>query len=174
MAEGDRNLEHEQELNRLLGELGQTLGKRERVLEEMKRTRTQARLHEITVEADQPFEELEGDMLVQDLQRELEHQHAQELEVQRVFDLLNRQRELEDRLFEELDHHVVPKHRDDLGELWRWMERRDAIFEGIEAGSLEQKRRLIPEAMEFQRKLEDGLLKLVERHLIQLHRSSTP
>ena len=36
MAEGHRNLEHEQKLNRLLGELGRTLGKRERVLEEMR------------------------------------------------------------------------------------------------------------------------------------------
>ena len=53
MSEG--NLDHEQELNRLLDELGKTLGRRERVLEGMKRTRTQARLHEITVEADQAF-----------------------------------------------------------------------------------------------------------------------
>jgi hypothetical protein len=42
---------HEEELSRLLAELGETLGRRERVLEGMKRTRTQARLHEITVEA---------------------------------------------------------------------------------------------------------------------------
>jgi hypothetical protein len=174
MAEGDRNLEHEQELNRLLGELGRALGKRERVLEEMKRTRTQVRLHEITVEADQPFEELEAEMLAQDLRRELENQRAQELELQRILDLLNHQRELEDRLFEELDRHLVPEHRDDLGELWRRMERRDQIFEGVESGSLEAKRSLIPEAMECQRELEDRLLELVERHLIRLHRSSTP
>ena len=174
MAEADRNLEHEQELNRLLGELGRTLGKRERVLEEMKRTRTQVRLHEITVEADQPFEELEGEMLAQDLRRELENQRARELELQRILDLLNHQRELEDRLFEELDRHLVPEHRDDLGELWRRMERRDQIFERGESGSLEAKRSLIPEAMECQRELEDRLLKLVERHLIRLHRSSTP
>jgi hypothetical protein len=54
MSEG--NLDHEQELNRLLAELGETLGRRERVLEGMKRARTQARLHEVTVEAEQPFE----------------------------------------------------------------------------------------------------------------------
>src|SRR5918992_3366901 len=131
----ERNVDHEQELSRLLAELGETLGRRERVLEGMKRTRTQARLHEITVEADQPFEGWDQEMLVEDLQRGLEHQRAQELELQRVVDLLERQREIEDRLFEELDRHLVQEHRDDLKEVWRRMERRDAIFEDITAGS---------------------------------------
>ena len=129
MSEG--NLDHEQELNRLLDELGETLGRRERVLEGMKRTRTQARLHEVTVEADQAFEGWDQEMLVEDLQRELDHQRAQELELQQVLDLLVRQREIEDMLFEELDGHLLPEHRDELGELWRQMERRDAIFEDI-------------------------------------------
>jgi DNA primase len=169
MSEG--NLDHEQELNRLLDELGQTLGRRERVLEGMKRTRTQARLHEITVEADQPFEGWDQDMLVEDLQRQLDHQRVHELELQRILDLLEHQREIEDRLFEELDRRLVPEYRDDLGELWRRMERRDAIFEEITAGSLEQKRRLIPEAMKCQRSLEDGLFKLIERHLTRMRRS---
>jgi hypothetical protein len=167
----EENLDHEQELNRLLDELGQTLGRRERVLEGIKRTRTQARLHEITVEADQPFEGWGQDMLVEDLQRELDHQRAHELELQRVLDLLERQREIEDRLFEELDRHLALEHRDDLGELWRRMERRDAIFEDITAGSLEQKRQLIPEAMKCQRSLEDALFKLIEHHLTRMHRS---
>src|SRR5918998_4490854 len=136
MAEG----EHKEKLGRLLEELGQTLGRREKVLEGMKRTRTQARLHEITVEADQPFEGWDQDMLVDDLQREIEHQRAQELELQRILDLLQRQREIEDRLFAELDRHLSQEHRDDLGELWRWMEQRDTIFEGIDSGSLEEKR----------------------------------
>ena len=169
MSEG--NLDHEQELNRLLDELGQTLGRRERVLEGMKRTRTQARLHEITVEADQPFEGWDQDMLVEDLQRALDHQRAHELELQRVLVLLERQREIEDQLFEELDSHLVPEHRGDLGELWRRMERRDTIFEDITAGSLEQKRQMIPEAMKCQRSLEDGLFKLIERHLTRMRRS---
>ena len=169
MSEG--NLDHEQELNRLLDELGQTLGRRERVLEGMKRTRTQARLHEITVEADQPFEGWDQEMLVEDLQRELDHQRAHELELQRVLDLLERQRDIEDRLFEELDRHLVREHREDLGELWRRMERRDAIFENITAGSLERKRQLIPEAMNCQRSLEEGLFKLIERHLTRMRRS---
>jgi hypothetical protein len=169
MSEG--NLDHEQELNRLLAELGETLGRRERVLEGMKRARTQARLHEVTVEAEQPFEEWDQDMLVEDLQRELDHQRAHERELQRVLDLLERQREIEDRLFEELDRHLVPEHREDLGELWRRMERRDAIFENITAGSLEQKRQLIPEAMKCQRSLEDALFKLIERHLTRMHQS---
>src|SRR5215204_4340424 len=150
----ERNLDHEEELNRLLDELGQTLGRRERVLEGMKRARTQARLHEITVEADQPFEGWDQDMLVEDLQRELEHQ-----------------RELEDRLFEELDLHLLPELRDELAEIWRSMVRRDAIFESIGSGSIEEKRRLIPQAMECQRGLEDALFKLIERHLALMHRS---
>src|ERR671918_85577 len=109
MSEG--NLDHEQEMNRLLDELGQTLGRREKVLEGMKRTRTQARLHEITVEADQPFEGWDQDMLVEDLQRELEHQHAQERELQRVPQVTERQRELEDRLFRLIERHLSYRHR---------------------------------------------------------------
>jgi hypothetical protein len=169
MAEDNGN--HEQELSRLLEELGQTLGRRERILEQMKRVRTQARLHEITVEADQPFEGWDQDMLVEDLQREINHQRAQEAELQRVLDLLERQRELEDRLFEELDLHLAQELRDDLAELWRQMEQRDVIFEDIESGSLEEKRRLIPEAIEYQRELEDQLFKLIERHLAQRHQA---
>ena len=167
-AMDERN--HEQELNRLLAELSETLGRRERVMEAMKRTRTQARLHEITVEADQPFERWDQDMLVEDLQRELEHQHAQELELQRVVDLLEHQRELEDRLFEELDGHLAQQHREDLAEVWRRMERRDETFENIGSGSLEEKRRLIPQAIELQRELEDRLFRLIERHLAHRHR----
>jgi uncharacterized membrane protein YheB (UPF0754 family) len=160
---------HEQELSRLLEELGQTLGRRERILEGMKRVRTQARLHEITVEADHPFEGWDQDMLVEDLQREIDHQRAQEAELQRVLDLLERQREIEDQLFEELDRHLAQELRDDLAELWRRMEQRDVIFEDMESGSLDEKRRLIPEAMECQRELEDQLFKLIERHLALRH-----
>jgi hypothetical protein len=162
---------HEQELSRLLAELGETLGRRERLLEQMKRTRTQARLHEITVEADQPFEGWDQEMLVEDLQRELKHQQAQEQELQRVLDLLERQRELEDRLFEELDRNLAQEHRDDLAELWRRMEQRDAIFENMRSGSLGEKRRLIWEAIECQREIEDQLFGLIERHLAQRHRA---
>jgi hypothetical protein len=162
---------HEQALSQLLAELGETLGRRERLLEQMKRTRTQARLHEITVEADQPFEGWDQDMLVEDLQRELDHQRAQERELQRVLDVLERQSEIEDRLFEELDRHLAQEHRDDLAELWRRMEQRDAIFENIAPGSLEEKRRLIPEAMEYQREIEDRLFRLIERHLAQRRRA---
>ena len=162
---------HEEELSLLLAELGETLGRRERVLEGMKRTRTQARLHEITVEADRPFEGWDQDMLVEDLQRELEHQHAQERELQRVVDLLERQRELEDRLFEELDRHLVQEHREELGEVWRRMEQRDETFERIGSGSLQEKGRLIPEAMDLQRELEDRLFRLIERHLAHRNRA---
>ena len=162
---------HKEELSRLLAELGETLGRRERVFEGMKRTRTQARRHEITVEADQPFEGWDQDMLVEDLQRELEHQHAQELELGRVVDLLERQRELEDRLFEELDRHLAPEHREDLKEVWRRMEQRDEIFEGMRSASLEEKRRLIPRATECLRELEDRLFRLIERHLAHRHRA---
>ena len=162
---------HKQQLSRLLAELGETLGRRERLLEQMKRVRTQARLHEITVEADQPFEGWDQDMLVEDLQRELDHQRAQERELQRVLDLLERQREIENRLFEELDRHLANEHRDDLADVWRRMEQRDAIFENMEAGSLEVKRRLIQEMMEYQREIEERLFRLIERHLAEGHQS---
>jgi hypothetical protein len=162
---------HEQELSRLLAELGETLGRRERLLEQMKRARTQARLHEITVEADQPFERWDQEMLVEDLQRELEHQQAQELELQRVVDLLERQRELEDRLFEKLNRNIAQEHRDNLADVWRRMEQRDASFENIRLGSLQEKRRLIPEAMEHQREIEAQLFRLIERHLAQRRRT---
>jgi hypothetical protein len=158
---------HEQELSRLLAELGETLGRRERLLEQMKRARTQARLHEITVEADQPFEGWDQEMLVEDLHRELEYQQAQELELQRVVDLLERQRDLEDQLFEELNRNLAQEHRDNLADVWRRMEQRDATFENIRSGSLQEKRRLIPEAMEHQREIEDQLYRLIERHLAQ-------
>jgi hypothetical protein len=82
-----------------------------------------------------------------------------------------RQRELEDLLFAELDGHLLPELRDELAEIWRQMERRDAIFENIGSGAIEEKRRLIPEAMECQRGLEDALFKLIERHLALMHRS---
>ncbi len=162
---------HEQKMSRLLAELGETLGRRERVLEQMKRVRTQARLHEITVEAEQPFEGWDQDMLVEDLQRELDQQRAQELELQRVLDLLEHQRKLEDQLFEELDRHLIEEHRDDLAELWRRMEQRDTIFEDIETGSLEEKRKLIWGAIERQTELDDRLFRLIERHLAQRHRT---
>jgi hypothetical protein len=167
MAEG----EHKEKLSRLLEELGQTLGRREKVLEGMKRTRTQARLHEITVEADQPFEGWDQEMLVEDLQRELDHQRAQEAELQRVVDLLEDQRGIEDRLFEELDRHLIEEHRDDLAELWRLMEQRDTLFENMQSGSLGEKRRLIPEAMDQHREIEDRLFRLIERHLARRHRT---
>lgn len=162
---------HEQVLSRLLDELGETLGRRERVLEGMKRARTQARLHEITVEADQPFEGWDQEMLVDDLQRELEHQRAQELELQRVIDLLQRQREIEDRIFGELDRHLHGEHRVELGEVWRRIERRDTTFDEVDSGSLEEKRELIPRAIEHQRELDDQLFALIERHLARRHRS---
>jgi hypothetical protein len=170
MAEG--NPDHEQELNRLLGELGETLGRRERVLEGMKRTRTQARLHEITVEAEQPFEGLDQDMLVGDLQRELDQQRARDMDLERVLELLHRQRDIEDRLFAELESHIALGHREDLAELRGWMDARDGIFENMDSGSIEEKRRIVPEAMNSQQELEGRLYRLIERHLTRRHGGS--
>ncbi len=170
MSETGSSPDHEQELNRLLGELGETLGRRERVLEGMKRTRTQARLHEITVEAEQPFEQLDLDMLVGDLQRELDQQRARDMDLERVLELLRRQREIEDRLFAELDLHLVPEHREEILEIQRRMDARDGIFEKIDSGSVEEQRRLVPEVMDSQQELEDRLYRLIESHLQRRHR----
>ncbi len=169
MTEG--NPDHEQELNRLLGELGETLGRRERVLEGMKRTRTQARLHGITVEAEQPFEGLDQDMLVGDLQRELDQQRARDMGLERVLELLHRQRDIEDRLFAELDPHVAPEHREGFAELRSRMEVRDGFFENMDSGSIDEKRRLVPEVMNSQQELEDRLYRLIESHLQRRHRT---
>jgi hypothetical protein len=168
MTEGD--IEHEEELTRLLAELGETLGRRERLLEQMKRARTQARLHDITVEADQPFAGWDQEMLVDDLQRELERQRAYELELQRLLDLLERQRRIEDSIFRELDQYLAQEHRDELAKLWRELELRDALFEGIDSGTLQDKGKLVPDAMEHQREIEDRLYRLIERHLAHRHR----
>lgn len=162
---------HEQELNRLLGELGETLGRRERILEGMRRTRTQARLHEITVEAEQPFEQLDQDTLVGDLQRELDQQRARDLDLERVLEVLHRQREIEDRFFQELEPHIAPEHREDLAALKTRMDARDGIFESMDSGSIEEMRRLVPEVMDSQQELEEHLYRLVERHLTRRHRS---
>ena len=158
--------DHEQELTRLLDELGQTLGRRERLLEGMKRTRTQARLHEITVEAEQPFEQLDQEALVGDLQRERDQQRARDKDLERVLELLRRQREIEDRFFRELDPHIAPEHRNDLAELESRMDARDGIFENIDSGSIEEKWRLVPEVM-------DSLQEL-EKPALQAHREPPP
>lgn len=163
--------DHEQELNRLLGELGETLGRRERVLEGMKRARTQARMHGITVEAEQPFERLDQEMLVGDLQRELDQQRARDTDLERVLELLHRQRDIEDRLVAELDPHIAPEHREDLAALRGWMDARDGIFENMESGYIEEKRRLVPEVMNSQQELEDRLYRLIERHLQMRHQT---
>lgn len=163
------NPDHEQELNRLLAELGETLGRRERLLEGMKRTRTQARLHEITVEAEQPFEGLEGDALVGELQRELDQERARDLDLDRILEVLHRQRDIEDGLFAELDAHLASEHRENMVEIQHQIDVRDGIFEKIDSGSIEDRRRLIPEVMTSQQELEDRLYRLIERHLTRRH-----
>jgi len=155
----------------LLGELGETLGRRERLLEGMKHTRTQARLHEITVEAEQPFEKLDQETLVGDLQRELDQQRARDLDLGRVLEILNRQREIEDRFFLELEPNIAPEHREDLADLGARMDARDAIFDSMHSGSIEEKRRLIQDAMDSQQELEEHLYRLIERHLTGRHGS---
>jgi hypothetical protein len=163
--------DHEQVLNQLLGDLGETLGRRERLLEGMKRTRTQARLHEITVEAEQPFEQLDQDTLVGDLQRELDQERARDLDLERILEILHRQREIEDRLFLELEPNVAPEHTEDLADIAGRMNGRDSIFESLSSGSIEERRRLIPEVMTAQQELEEHLYRFIERHLTRRHGS---
>lgn len=163
--------DHEQRLTGLLEELGRTLGKRERVLEAMKRVRTQARMHRITVEADQPFEQMEGASLAEELWREIEDQLARERELEGLTSLLYRQRDLEDALFDELDLHLAPEHRDALLEEAReGFVRRDTVLDGLDTATEKEKRRRIPEVIERQRDLEAKLFGLTERHLVRLHR----
>ncbi len=164
--------EHEQKLNQLLGELGQVLGRRERLLDTERRHNNRARMEQIAGEAERPFEELDQDLLAEELQRELERQHDQESKLQQLLDTLSLQRQLENRLFEELERHLLNEHRDrSFEELEKQFEQRERIFESIEFLSLQETRKQLSEAADCQHELEQQLFRVIERHLVRMHQS---
>lgn len=173
MADRIRELEkHEQELTRLLDELGRVLGWQERLFEHERRRRNRARMEQITEEAQRPFEQLDQDLLVEGLERELQFQREREQDLRRIFDLLEQRQELEDLIFQQLERYTCREHRDRLfDELQDLLERREEIFGEIEFSFLEKTSQQLSEAADQQRALEGKLFELVERHLIQIHQS---
>lgn len=175
MADKIRELEeHEQELTRLLDELGRVLGWQERLFEGERRRRNRARMEQITEEAQRPFEQLDQNLLMEGLERELQFQRERERYLRDVFDLLRQRRELEDLIFRRLERYICQEHRDRLfDELQDLLERREKIFGEIEFSSLEKTSQQLSEAADQQRALEGKLFELVERHLIQIHQSQS-
>ena len=129
MAYADDLREHEQVLLRLLDEMGRSLARQERLLEEIENRHVQMRNSWIQEGADGPFMLTDQQALADELQRELERGRDQELELHEILDVLKRRCELEDRLLDELESHLPREHRDHLPlELVGCFERRDRLL----------------------------------------------
>ena len=114
MAYTDDLREHEQVLLRLLDEMGRSLARQERLLEEIENRHVQMRNSWIQEGADGPFTLPDQQALVNELHRELERGRVQELELHEILDVLKRRCELEDRLLDELESHLPREHRNHL------------------------------------------------------------
>jgi hypothetical protein len=173
VANTDDLQEHEQVLLRLLDEMGRSLARQERLMEELENRHVQMRNSWIQEGADEPFMMPDRQELADELQRELERGRDQELELHEILDVLKRRCELEDRLFDELESHLPLEHRDQLPlELVGCFERRDQLLQDIEFRSFHEKRDRLAQTMELLPELEGLLFEVVERHLVRLHRES--
>jgi hypothetical protein len=162
--------EHEQVLLRLLDEMGRSLARQERLLEEIENRHVQMRNSWIQEGADGPFMLTDQQALADELQRELERGRDQELELHEILDVLKRRCELEDRLLDELESHLPREHRDHLLlELVGCFERRDRLLGDIELKSFREKRDRLAETIQLLPELERLLFEVVERHLVRLH-----
>lgn len=172
MTGRDRELrDHEQELTRLLDELGRVLGRRERLFDGIRRHRNRARMEKITEEAERPFDELGQDELLEGLLRELDLQRNQELELREVVEVLELQRRIEDRLFQELLRYGTGEERILLSTgLDEYFDRRERLFENVETLSLQEMGKQIWEMVRLQNELEDRLYPAVEERLIRIRR----
>jgi hypothetical protein len=171
VAYADDLREHEQVLLRLLDEMGRSLARQERLLEEIENRHVQMRNSWIQEGADGPFMLTDQQALADELQRELERGRDQELELHEILDVLKRRCELEDRLLDELESHLPRVHRDHLLlELVGCFERRDRLLGDIELKSFREKRDRLAETMQLLPELEGLLFEVVERHLVRLHR----
>jgi hypothetical protein len=163
--------EHEQVLLRLLDEMGRSLARQERLLEEIENRHVQMRNSWIQEGADGPFTLPDQQALADELQRELERGRDQELELHEILDVLKRRCELEDRLLDELESHLPREHRDQFPlELVDCFERRDRLLGDVELKSFREKRDRLAETMQLLPDLEGLLFEAVERHLVRLHR----
>jgi hypothetical protein len=162
--------EHEQVLLRLLDEMGRSLARQERLLEEIENRHVQIRNSWIQEGAEEPFGPPDQQALVNELQRELERGRDQELELHEILDVLKRRCELEDRLLDELESHLPREHRDQLlRDLLGRFERRDRLLEDIALLPFQVKRDRLAETMQLLPELERLLFEVVERHLVRLH-----
>jgi hypothetical protein len=171
VANTDDLREHEQVLLRLLDEMGRSLARQERLMEELENRHVHMRNSWIQEGADGLSMLPDQQELADELQRELERGRDQELELHEILDVLKRRCELEDRLLDELESHLPREHRDQLPlELVRCFERRDQLLEEIEFKSFREKRDRLAETMQLLPELEELLFEVVERHLVRLHR----
>ena len=170
MAYTDDLREHEQVLLRLLDEMGRSLARQERLLEEIENQHVQIRNSWIQEGAEEPFGPPDQQALVNELQRELERGRVQELELHEILDVLKRRCELEDRLLDELESHLPREHRDQVPlELVGCFERRDRLLGDIELKSFREKRDRLAETIQLLPELERLLFEVVERHLVRFH-----
>ena len=170
MAHKDELREHEQVLLRLLDEMGRSLARQERLLEEIENQHVQIRNSWIQEGAEEPFGPPDQQSLVNELQRELERGRVQELELHEILDVLKRRCELEDRLLDELEFHLPREHRDQLlRDLLGRFERRDRLLEDITLLPFQEKRDRLAETIQLLPELERLLFEVVERHLVRLH-----
>jgi hypothetical protein len=163
--------EHEQVLLRLLDEMGRSLARQERLMEELENRHVQMRNSWIQEGADVPFMVPDRQELADELQREIERGRDQELELHEILDVLKRRCELEDRLLDELESHLPREPPDQLPlELVDCFERRDQLLEDIEFESFRVKRDRLAQILQLLPELEGLLFEVVERHLVRLHR----
>jgi hypothetical protein len=170
VAHKDELREHEQVLLRLLDEMGRSVARQERLLEEIENRHVQVRNSWIQQGAEEPFGPPDQQALVNELQRELERERDQELELHEILDVLKRRCEVEDRLLDELESHLPPAHRDQLlMDLQDRFERRDRLLEDTALLPFQEKRDRLAETMQLLPDLERLLFEVVERHLVRLH-----
>lgn len=161
--------DHEQNVLQLLDEMGRTLARREKLFEEIEGRHAQVRNSWVQGTAEQTPDQ---DTLASELQWELDRQREQELELHEILDVLQLQRELEDRFMQELEPHLVQEHRDRIyDELKGMFERRDELFDGAGLMEFGEKRDRIKEIIPYLNALEEALSRLVERHLVHRHKT---
>jgi hypothetical protein len=171
VAKTDDLREHEQVLLRLLDEMGRSLARQERLMEELENRHVQMRNSWIQEGADVPFMVPDRQELADELQREIERGRDQELELHEILDVLKSRCELEDRLLDELESHLPREHPDQLPlGLVDCFERRDQLLEDIEFESFREKRDRLAQILQLLPELEGLLFEVVERHLVRLHR----
>lgn len=172
MTEEDRARDHEQTLLRLLDELGRGLARQERLFEQIESRHHHTRNAWIQGSAEETIEEAEGQALVEELQWEFDQRRNQELELHDILDVLRQRSELHDQLLAELEPHLIDEHRGELfDELEGLVGRRDRLIHGMEFRAFKEKRSGISETIDLLPELEGRLFKVVERHLVQRHRS---